>query len=117
VRFVSVPPTFRQRAPLAMTALSGEEVVLPCDVTGEPIPDISWRKNHITIDLFDMNHKYLVQDTGSLIIPKVDVQDTARFLCLAENAAGVVTQEINLVVYGEKFSIRFEDEVSKVVNN
>jgi len=88
-----------------MTAMAGDEVILPCDVIGEPTPEINWRKNHMNIDLFDMNHKYMMKDTGSLIIPKVDVQDTARYLCIAENAAGVVTQEINLVVYGLKVVI------------
>ena len=83
-----------------MTAMAGDEVILPCEVTGEPTPEINWRKNHMNIDLFDMNHKYMMQETGSLVIPVVDVQDTARYLCIAENAAGVVTQENNLIVYG-----------------
>ena len=95
-----VPPTLKHRAPATITAISGDKVVLPCEVTGEPRPDIQWRKNHMTIDLYDMSHKYLMEETGSLVIPSADVDDTARFWCIAENPAGVVTQEINLIVYG-----------------
>lgn len=94
-----------------MTAMSGDEVILPCEVTGEPTPDIQWRKNLMAIDLFDMNHKYMMQETGSLVIPKVDIQDTARYLCRAENAAGVVTQEINLIVYGKIRCVLFRRTV------
>jgi hypothetical protein len=100
-----VPPRLEQRAPGVITAVSGERVLLPCEVTGKPIPDIEWRKNHMNIDFFDMGHKYLMEETGSLVIPEVDVEDSARFLCIAENPAGVISQEIQLIVYGQSVSL------------
>lgn len=78
----------------------GEEVLLPCEVSGDPFPEVEWRKNLQKIDFFSMEHKYLMRDTGSLIIPKADIGDTARYLCIAENPAGLVTQEITLIVHG-----------------
>jgi len=83
-----------------MTAVAGDDVILPCDVVGVPDPQIHWRKNHAAIDLYNMNHKYLMKDTGSLVIPAADTDDSARYLCVAENDAGLITQHVNLVVYG-----------------
>ena len=82
--------------------MAGEEVVLPCEVTGDPRPEVEWKKDSFKIDFFNMEHKYFMKGLGSLVIPKVDIRDTARYLCIAENAAGVVTQEINLIVHGGK---------------
>jgi len=42
----------------------------------------------------------MMKELGSLVIPKVDVKDAARYLCIGENLAGVVKQEINLIVLG-----------------
>jgi hemicentin len=68
-------------------------------VTGDPRPEVEWKKDSFKIDFFNMEHKYFMKGLGSLVIPKVDIRDTARYLCIAENAAGVVTQEINLIVH------------------
>ena len=87
-----------------MTAVAGDDVILPCDVFGDPGPVISWRKNHANINFFDMNHKYLIEDTGSLVIPVADADDSARYMCVAENPAGVVSQEISLTIYGLPYS-------------
>ena len=86
-----------------LTALAGDDVILPCSVLGDPDPVINWRKNHAAIDLFSMDHKYLMEeDSGSLVIPAAEADDSARYLCIAENPAGVLTQEINLLIYGQK---------------
>lgn len=88
-----------------MVALAGEEVLLPCEVTGDPRPEVEWRKDLVRIDFFNTEHKFLMKETGSLVIPRASVKDTARYLCVAENPAGVVTQEISLTVHGTKCKI------------
>ena len=111
---LSVPPSFLQQAPSVLTAVAGDDVILPCDVLGEPEPVISWRKNHANIDLFSMNHKYLMEDTGSLVIPAAGADDSARYLCVAENPAGVLAQEISLIIYGRPHSlmvVRFSADI------
>lgn len=97
---VPVPPRLETRAPSTIVALAGEEVLLPCEVTGDPRPEVEWRKDLVKIDFFNMEHKYMMKETGSLVIPTVSVKDAARYLCVAENPAGVITQEINLIVHG-----------------
>ena len=97
----AVPPRLLSRAEWTMTALTGSEVTLPCEVTGEPRPTISWSRDQLEIDFYSDEHKYMMHhDTGALVIPDVDVADAARYLCVAENPAGVVSQHINLIVHG-----------------
>ena len=48
----------------------------------------------------------MLEESGSLFIDKADVSDTARFLCVVENPAGVVTREITLTVHGKLWSSR-----------
>lgn len=78
----------------------GDEVVLPCEVTGEPEPRLTWKKNLNVIDFFSSDQTYWRNENGSMIIPSVSVDDAARYLCVAENPAGVTTQEIQLIVHG-----------------
>jgi len=96
----AVPPRLVQQAASVLTVVAGDDVLLPCDVIGDPPPVISWRKNHEDIDFHSMNHKYLIEDSGALVIPVADASDSARYLCVAENSAGIVSQEVNLIVYG-----------------
>ena len=62
---------------------------------------ITWRKDLNKIDFFATDHKYMLKESGSLFVDSADVTDTARFLCVVENPAGVVTREITLTVHGE----------------
>ena len=102
---VAVPPRFRRQSPGELTTLAGDDVTLPCDVVADPSPLINWRKNHVPITTGD-HRKYLVDDdSGSLVIRAADAGDSARYLCVAENVAGVATQEITLTVHGLKQTI------------
>ena len=45
VVFVStVPPRMVGRQPLYLNTAEGRPIVLPCDVTGTPVPTITWQK-------------------------------------------------------------------------
>jgi hypothetical protein len=96
----SVPPQLQYRSESTIIRRAGEEVILPCEVTGVPRPEVEWRKDGVRIDFFNMEHKYLMKELGSLVIPRVDTRDAARYLCIGENPAGIVKQEITLIVLG-----------------
>ena len=81
--------------------LAGDEITLPCDVSGDPRPTIRWRKDLEEIDFYATDHSYLKEESGSLFIPQASVQDAGTYMCSAENSAGFVTKEIELVVYGK----------------
>ena len=81
----------------------GEEVILPCVVSGEPQPSIRWRKDAQEIDFYSLHsdHSYMLEDDGSLFIPMVTVVNAGEFECIAENSAGYVTKQIELVVHSK----------------
>jgi len=95
-----VPPRLLSRAEWTVTSLAGSEVTLPCEVTGDPWPVIRWSRDQLVIDMYSDDHKLLMRDSGSLVIPGVSVDDAARYQCVAENPAGVVSQDITLIVHG-----------------
>ena len=95
-----VPPRLLSRAEWTVTSLAGSEVTLPCEVTGDPWPVIRWSRDQLVIDMYSDDHKLLMRDSGSLVIPAVSVDDAASYQCVAENPAGVVSQDITLIVHG-----------------
>jgi len=104
-RVFSVPPRILSQVEWTITALSGSEATLPCEVSGDPWPTVRWSRDQLEIDFYSEEHKYMMQESGSLVIPSVDVTDAARYLCVAENPAGVVSQEITLIVQGITYII------------
>lgn len=71
---------------------------LNCEMEGEPMPTVTWRKDGVIIDL--ESYKYQLIGTGSLTIHDIGVQDGGHFVCLAENVAGEVSKEFDLNVHG-----------------
>lgn len=102
-----VPPSISDPVARQIIVLVGEEALLPCEVSGDPFPEVSWSKDMDDIDLYEMDHVYMLQESGSLYIPQAKVPDTAKYLCVAENPAGFVTKELTLIVRGEWFHIYF----------
>lgn len=74
----------------------GHSIVLPCEVTGDPEPTISWTKNGQRISETDPH--YLVTEAGSLQIFSANPQDTGTYSCTALNIAGVKEKRITLFV-------------------
>lgn len=80
-------------------------VTLSCQVTGNPLPDISWVLNSKIIDSSDSNKGkyYLTQNTNdntkwvNLTISDADGSDNGEYLCAAKNSGGV--EERKLTVY------------------
>src|SRR6218665_4154421 len=84
VPLVSVPPRLENRGPSTIVALAGEEVLLPCEVTGDPRPEVEWRKDLAKIDFFNMEHKFMMKETGSLLIPSITLKNTTTYLSLPQ---------------------------------
>ena len=84
-----------------MTVVVGKGITLPCETEGDPPPVVRWRKDLQEINFFDTSHKYMMKESGSLMVPDAQIADSARYLCVVENPAGVVTKEINLIVHGK----------------
>lgn len=83
---VMEPPSFF--SPMRAETLGdyGTKLLLPCDVLGEPPPNITWFRNAVLLDL--TGDRYTVRDDNSLLIRKLSMDDSAMFQCLARNEAG-----------------------------
>ena len=101
---LTVPPRFEHVAPETMVVNAGGKVFIPCYVIGDPKPDLQWKKDLLKLNFQSSSHRYVLWDNGSLEIKAADVTDSGRYLCIAENIAGVVMQETNVIVHGKNIS-------------
>ncbi|NXO39218.1 HMCN1 protein, partial [Locustella ochotensis] len=92
---VHVAPTIRSSPQTTMVHIN-TSALLECAAEGVPAPRITWRKDGVVIA--GNNSRYWVLEDGSLHIPRAQVADTGRFLCMATNAAGSERRRVDLHV-------------------
>ncbi|XP_054986830.1 neural cell adhesion molecule 1 isoform X18 [Sorex araneus] len=99
---VNVPPTVQARQSIVnATANLGQSVTLVCDAEGFPEPTMSWTKDGEQIE-DEEDEKYIFSDDSSeLTIRKVDKNDEAEYVCIAENKAGEQDASIHLKVFAK----------------
>ncbi|XP_019663414.1 neural cell adhesion molecule 1 isoform X20 [Ailuropoda melanoleuca] len=99
---VNVPPTVQARQSIVnATANLGQSVTLVCDAKGFPEPTMSWTKDGEQIEDKE-DEKYIFSDDSSeLTIRKVDKNDEAEYVCIAENKAGEQDASIHLKVFAK----------------
>ncbi|XP_034123900.1 protein sidekick isoform X7 [Drosophila guanche] len=66
----------------------GGQLQLPCDVVGEPTPQVQWFRNAESVDANVQSGRYSLGEDNTLIIKKLILDDAAMFQCLAKNEAG-----------------------------
>ncbi|XP_023371819.1 neural cell adhesion molecule 1 isoform X4 [Otolemur garnettii] len=100
---VNVPPTVQARQNIVnATANLGQSVTLVCDAEGFPEPTMSWTKDGDQIEAEEDDEKYIFSDDSSeLTIRKVDKNDEAEYVCIAENKAGEQDASIHLKVFAK----------------
>ena len=94
-----LPPNFIEPVK-SVEAVDGQELRMPCKVTGKPMPQVSWYHNGKNID---QDEEYVVTynpDTGdiSLLIVEVFPEDEGEYVCVAHNPAGDAVTRATLVV-------------------
>nr|XP_012423543.1 PREDICTED: neural cell adhesion molecule 1 isoform X8 [Odobenus rosmarus divergens] len=99
---VNVPPTVQARQSIVnATANLGQSVTLVCDAKGFPEPTMSWTKDGEQLEN-EEDEKYVFSDDSSeLTIRKVDKNDEAEYVCIAENKAGEQDASIHLKVFAK----------------
>ncbi|XP_030621020.1 hemicentin-1 [Chanos chanos] len=93
---ILLPPVIRKSNSL-VTAHVNQDAVLPCEVEGESVPTVTWRKDGIP--LLVHNSKYTLLSEGSLRIQSVQVADAGRYHCTVSNQAGSDHHGMDLRVY------------------
>lgn len=79
-------PYFTQQIQSEISTDYGSSFEIPCKVSGTPQPRVKWFRNAEEIDL--SSNQYWKNDENSLVIQKVNLNDSAVFQCLAYNEAG-----------------------------
>nr|CAB3264137.1 myosin light chain kinase, smooth muscle [Phallusia mammillata] len=85
-----VAPTFTRR--LSSTqVLEGEELLLQCEVSGEPEPELRWMRNGIEVGI-DEDEVFTSFRNGIARLRLRDLQAThaGEYICKARNEAGVI---------------------------
>ncbi|XP_071806878.1 cell adhesion molecule-related/down-regulated by oncogenes-like [Asterias amurensis] len=96
--------------PINTTAIEGENVLLACGTTGDPMPVVSW---HDPMDYVVRNtaSMFISEETGGLTIYRVGPEDVGWYRCTASNKHGQVISKAYLAVI-EKISTTPAPEMS-----
>ncbi|KAM9212162.1 hemicentin-1 [Dugong dugon] len=74
-----------------------QNITLTCEVTGSPVPEISWHKDG---KLLQEDESYHVMSGGRFLqITNAQVLHTGRYTCLASNTAGDKSKSFSLIVF------------------
>jgi protein sidekick len=79
-------PHFVEQIQSEISTDYGSSIEIPCKAKGIPLPRVKWFRNAEEIDL--SSNQYWKNDENSLVIQKVNLNDSAVFQCLAQNEAG-----------------------------
>ncbi|KAF4526119.1 hypothetical protein B566_EDAN007613 [Ephemera danica] len=90
-------PVFTAR-PQSTVAIEGSTVTLDCSAIGNPKPWITWLKDGVTIDMADLDSRFLRIGTGSLQISRLQLRDGGTYQCRAENREDSVDATVDLEV-------------------
>ena len=81
-----------------MAATVNSRTLLSCDAIGLPRPQVRWEKDGRV--LAQAGARYVMSRSGSLQLNDVHVDDSGTYRCVAENSAGSVSRDIQLLVHG-----------------
>lgn len=105
-KIVSLAPEFT--VPLSDTTVQeGKEFSFECHLIGQPIPEIVWYKDGISIL---NNPDYLTTYVNGVCILKIEetfAEDSAKYTCHAFNIHGSVETSAILTVKGNLIYIKF----------
>lgn len=92
-------PVFAQESD-SVSAIAGTDITLSCIATGQPEPLYEWMREGRVLHT---RNRHLVH-AGSFTITNVQLHDTGRYDCIAENVIGRATKSVLLQVQGNTIS-------------
>ena len=87
LKIISEPPAFITR-PSDHMALAGEDVLLACQVNGDPQPDVHWKRQDRDLDV----DKVKIVAGKGLKIESVHPSDEGTYICEAANVIGPISR-------------------------
>lgn len=98
---VNVPPKIVTLHENMMKVTEGENVTLPCDVTGSPEPKIFWFMN----DDNHMNDRFEISDDKKALTFVGHLIDSGIYSCLGVNDFGSVYINYTVLVLGKRWNV------------
>ncbi|XP_059099411.1 protein sidekick-like isoform X3 [Tigriopus californicus] len=83
-------PTFAQRLPYETQGEFGKALTLPCDIQGQPQPEVKWLRNGVPLSETP-NLRVSEMSNNSIHINFMRLEDSGMFQCTGENQAGTIT--------------------------
>lgn len=93
-------PTFSLQ-PNMQGVEKGRNALIPCRVTGDPEPTITWLKDMMPIDM--SKPRYSMYQGASLQILSAQEEDQGQYECVASNGAGTAYSELATLFVRSKF--------------
>ncbi|XP_042230990.1 hemicentin-1-like isoform X2 [Homarus americanus] len=82
-----------------VVTVAGKEVKLTCEVTGQPLPTITWTRPDLAHQPITPEDPRVQISGADLVIMPVAVEDMGRYECMAHNPAGRTTAQVLLTVH------------------
>ena len=95
--FLGIAPRFLSVAS-DLDAVRGDEVILPCQVTGVPQPVVTWYKDGLEVHSV-LQSKFTLKG-NDLVIEDIEEGDSGFFKCKAQNHLNSTEQSFQLIVHG-----------------
>ncbi|KAK2851255.1 hypothetical protein Q5P01_007531 [Channa striata] len=93
---VEDPPKWLTEPPKSQLTVIGSDVYIKCSVSGNPPPDITWRRNGKVFTGEPENNKQVLGDT--VVIHNAGPEDSAVYQCEATNSHGSLLVNVNVMV-------------------
>lgn len=85
------------KGPHDQSVIEGSSVMFECNVGGDPMPDILWRRSAAGGNMpLDRVH---IREDRSLVLENVNVNDEGEYSCEAENVVGSTSAVGSLFVH------------------
>ncbi|XP_053616304.1 hemicentin-1-like isoform X2 [Plodia interpunctella] len=95
--YVWVPPSIEPPLEDTKKVFVGENMTLQCNVVGFPLPSVMWEFNDVI--LTSNTTEFSFNEVGDMFISNATLKHEGRYVCIAENVAGIMMKIIWLNVY------------------
>ena len=87
--------------PFSQGAVIGSNASFNCSATGYPKPTITWKKDNDSVSIQPVIKTDDQKTLSQLIITRVTSKDYGKYVCVANNSAGVETSNAAVLYQGD----------------
>ncbi|XP_068734303.1 uncharacterized protein [Montipora capricornis] len=98
---MAASPQITGRSNFTIDTDEGNDVTLPCNATGDPVPSVEWTKNGKTLQSEKTAH----------LIRNIQRSDGGNYVCTAKNLAGSVSSSVSVRV------VRYRPVINKTASS